>query len=605
MKGKRTMNNNGEMRPSRPCLWAFTLMVLAAVLLLANREVLAQTPAPTPWVQSGNNINNTNTGNVGVGTATPNQKLGVQGMFGLYPQPWVSPNVRGMFMFHTGAGGSIYAFNYPGGTSDPIGFSARSFDFNTYIGGTPHTRFVIDNAGNVGVGTITPAARLHVVGGTRVEGSGRLYFGTSAVENYRGLEIIQESPTIFSLRHHDPNVAWQHIALNPHGGNVGVGTGANNPAYKFDVAGHIRSSSGGFVFPDGTVQTTAASSSGGSASVSPWTTTGSNIHFTSGNVGIGTTAPASRLEVADSGNNTFSARFVQSNVTASNGIFVQTKTASANDTALHVLTNAGATVGMSLRNNGNLGIGTASPATKLDVAGSLHVSGICGGGVPNVQGGYMSWNQKACGGGEVDFINHQGGGAGGFWFANTANGSTLSSLMFISGNGNVGIGTDTPAANAKLDVVGNVNVTGTITGGSIEAKYQDLAEWVPARGALAAGTVVVLDPEQSNRVMASSTSYDTGVAGVVSADPGIILGEAGEGKVKVATTGRVKVKVDATRAIKIGDLLVTSDREGVAMKSEPIILGGRRLHAPGTIVGKALEPLEKGVGEILVLLSMQ
>jgi hypothetical protein len=74
----------------------------------------------------------------------------------------------------------------------------------------------------------------------------------------------------------------------------------------------------------------------------------------------------------------------------------------------------------------------------------------------------------------------------------------------------------------------------------------------------------------------------------------------------VATTGRVKVRVDATRAaIKIGDLIVTSDVEGVAMKSEPILLSGRRIHAPGTIIGKALEPLAGGTGEILVLLSLQ
>jgi hypothetical protein len=74
----------------------------------------------------------------------------------------------------------------------------------------------------------------------------------------------------------------------------------------------------------------------------------------------------------------------------------------------------------------------------------------------------------------------------------------------------------------------------------------------------------------------------------------------------VATTGRVKVKVDASRGpIRIGDLLVTSDVEGLAMKSEPVALGGRKIHSPGTIIGKALEPLEKGVGEILVLLSLQ
>ncbi len=41
------------------------------------------------------------------------------------------------------------------------------------------------------------------------------------------------------------------------------------------------------------------------------------------------------------------------------------------------------------------------------------------------------------------------------------------------------------------------------------------------------------------------------------------------------------------------------------MKSEPVVVGGRQIHAPGTIIGKALEPLEGGVGEILVLLSLQ
>jgi hypothetical protein len=96
------------------------------------------------------------------------------------------------------------------------------------------------------------------------------------------------------------------------------------------------------------------------------------------------------------------------------------------------------------------------------------------------------------------------------------------------------------------------------------------------------------------------------VAGVVSARPGITLGEAGDGKVLVATTGRVKVKVDATRAaIKIGDLIVTSDVSGAAMKSMPFDMGGTLIHRPGTIIGKALEPLETGTGEILVLLSLQ
>lgn len=181
---------------------------------------------------------------------------------------------------------------------------------------------------------------------------------------------------------------------------------------------------------------------------------------------------------------------------------------------------------------------------------------------------------------------------------------SYASLLTVKMDGKVGIGKTDPAHT--LDVAGTINATGAITGGTISATYQDVAEWVPSTQKLMPGTVVVLDTGRTNHVQASASAYDTKVAGVISETPGVILGVGGEGKVKVATTGRVKVKVDASRgAIKVGDLLVTSGAEGVAMKSVPVDLGGTAIHRPGTIIGKALEPLEKGVGEILVLLSLQ
>ena len=40
------------------------------------------------------------------------------------------------------------------------------------------------------------------------------------------------------------------------------------------------------------------------------------------------------------------------------------------------------------------------------------------------------------------------------------------------------------------------------------------------------------------------------------------------------------------------------------MASEPIEVNGRQFHQPGTILGKALESLAEGEGEILVLLTL-
>ena len=187
----------------------------------------------------------------------------------------------------------------------------------------------------------------------------------------------------------------------------------------------------------------------------------------------------------------------------------------------------------------------------------------------------------------------------------TRNAGTLAEKMRINHLGYVGI--DMPAPTEKLHVNGNIKVTGNIdVGGNINAKYQDMAEWVESSQQLSAGTVVVLDRTKNNQVVASTRSYDSRVAGVISLKPGIALGEQGEGHVLVATTGRVRVKVDASNGpIEIGDLLVTSDKTGVAMKSVPIDFAGAQIHRPGTLLGKALEPLAKGTGEILVLLSLQ
>jgi hypothetical protein len=383
---------------------------------------------------------------------------------------------------------------------------------------------------------------------------------------------------------------------------------------------------------------------------SQWTTNGNNINNTNtGNVGIGTASPTDKLEVvgtksaiagdtgqlvirdgsssvsADMGGQiAFGFKYNGANF-ANPAIITGAKENSTNanwsgylafSTAAHGTSN---TEKMRITSSGNVGIGTTSPTNLLQInSGYTPASGqfrISANNAGSLSGIAYSPNNIALGF-DVDYTN-------GLWMARDTSVATLyktASKFFIQGSagntvgggatfnnylavdlstGNVGIGTTSPTT--KLHVAGDITVTG-----NINAKYQDVAEWVPATHALPAGTVVVLNPNQSNQVMASAKSYDTRVAGVISERPGIALGEAGTDKVLVATTGRVKVKVDATLApIYVGDLLVTSDKEGVAMKSIPLDLGGTPIHRPGTLIGKALESLEKGTGEILVLLSLQ
>lgn len=257
---------------------------------------------------------------------------------------------------------------------------------------------------------------------------------------------------------------------------------------------------------------------------------------------------------------------------------------------------------------GNVGIGTSSPravGSGLDVTGSVSITNASNLGATDFTssawtgggGGVIGWN-KTNGWGELSLVSISGGGGdGGFAFYDRN-----SQLLRITKNGNVGIGTNDPVE--KLHVVGHVKVTGDLSAdGNLAAKYQDVAEWVDADEPLAPATVVTAHPTRNNQVLRSSRAYDTAVLGVVSIRPGILLGETAEGRIPIAQSGRVKVKVDARYgAIRRGDLLVTSPLPGYAMRSRPTRAG---MHRPGTIIGKALEALPRGRGEILVLLTLQ
>lgn len=109
------------------------------------------------------------------------------------------------------------------------------------------------------------------------------------------------------------------------------------------------------------------------------------------------------------------------------------------------------------------------------------------------------------------------------------------------------------------------------------------------------GDVVVLDRFHVGALRLASSALDPGVVGIVGDAPEAI---AAGGEAPIALIGTVRCKVDAEYgAIAAGDLLVASPTPGHAMKAPKA--------APGTIVGKALEPIDAGTGLIKVMVMLR
>ena len=120
------------------------------------------------------------------------------------------------------------------------------------------------------------------------------------------------------------------------------------------------------------------------------------------------------------------------------------------------------------------------------------------------------------------------------------------------------------------------------------------------------GTVMVLTSH--GMLEPSSKAYDKRVAGIVSGagnfKTAIILDKHkdldGDERVPIALIGKVFCQVDASYSpIDIGDLLTTSPTIGHAMKATDY------MNAFGTIIGKALSPLQNGKSMIPVLVALQ
>lgn len=128
-----------------------------------------------------------------------------------------------------------------------------------------------------------------------------------------------------------------------------------------------------------------------------------------------------------------------------------------------------------------------------------------------------------------------------------------------------------------------------------------------AIGAPKAGMLVSIDDLDAGKLKVTRQAYDKKVVGIISGangvNTGLYMGQKGseaDGRHPVALVGRVYVLADAAYGkIEAGDLITSSPVPGYAMKVKS------HKKAKGAIVGKAMSSLEKGQGYVLVLVNLQ
>ena len=167
------------------------------------------------------------------------------------------------------------------------------------------------------------------------------------------------------------------------------------------------------------------------------------------------------------------------------------------------------------------------------------------------------------------------------------------------------LGPPPTSAVFRVDGAGNVLADQAFYGASFQADAADVAEWVLVSEPVEAGDVLELDPENPQHYRRTTGSCSSLVAGVVSTQPGVLLGSPPSPDHLSATTdyallaliGIVPVKAcDEGGPIEPGDLLVPASIPGYVRRWDP----ERDVDCP--FVGKALEPLEVGTGSIDMLL---
>ncbi|PSK91262.1 beta strand repeat-containing protein [Taibaiella chishuiensis] len=372
--------------------------------------------------------------------------------------------------------GSKISF-FSSGTTNHYGIGVSSNQLNYHVNpGATHTFFAggtngdgtelmrIQSNGDVGIGTSAPAQTLHVAGTARIStaaGTPTTITGRSAAGDIGNVTIgsgLAFSGGTLSATPTTDNTDWNLT------GNTGtspttnfIGTSDAQPlVIRTDNTEQVRVTAAGNV-GIGTAAPTQTLDIVGTARIRNATGTPTTIAGRNNNGDVGAVTLGSGLSLTAGVLNT-TADNADWNLTGNTGTNPATNFIGTGDAQPLVIRTSN-TEKVRVTAAGNVGIGTTAPAYTLDVAGGIKASSEVL--TASNSGSAMVWNSVNTGQGATELINYRGTGGGGFRFSTAAPGvvpaAGVGELMRITGAGDVGIGTATPAQT--LHVAGTARIT--------------------------------------------------------------------------------------------------------------------------------------------------
>ena len=420
-------------------------------------------------IDNGTFVVDSSANRVGIGTSSPSYNLHVTGS---------GDTVAAV----TAGASSVAALNLGNDTNKADGGIRYDNNADALIFRASNTeRMRIDSSGKVGIGTTSPNALLSLSSGsgtkTTIETTRSFTVNRNfqiAVDEYaEGTLTITPSTTLGGSTYTTP------IITATAAGNVGIGT--TSPGYPLEISA------------EGTVSF-AYQRTGTGVTAKKWGfhSDNSNTYWQNitdsllaltisngGNVGIGTTAPARKLHIKDSGQ----IRLENTTTTTWAGLDIHTSVGTNNyDMYMGMVDSNGRFFidvnsngdDLVILQNGNVGIGTSSPDVKLDIkyAGDDPVGTSTRAGAFSIKGGHTSLDMGA-----NDNSPYNS------WIQTRHNNintypTAYYNLAINPLGGNVGIGTASP--HSKLNVQGTSasTYTGSGPGTTIRASQSTDGNWI-------------------------------------------------------------------------------------------------------------------------------